>query len=165
MLVDRREEGRNRHIPVDAADVDLIGGSRQALGGRASGEPDHAADRLPGPSAQHQRVEQEGVAAEAAEAAARLASYSKPTAVTFWHEPHGDMTPSQYVAASKQILPQFKVGGLRVGRDVAHFVDDQRRVRCRRVLVVEPDRGVARRPVFVSIAGPGGLTQPEKTPA
>lgn len=51
----------------------------------------------------------------AAEAAARLASYGKPTAVTFWHEPHGNLTPSQYVTASKQILPQFKVGGLRVG--------------------------------------------------
>jgi hypothetical protein len=51
----------------------------------------------------------------AAEAAARLAAYDKPTAVTFWHEPHGDMTPSQYVAASKQILPNFKRGQLRVG--------------------------------------------------
>ena len=53
--------------------------------------------------------------AVAREAAARLASYGKPTAVTFWHEPHGDMTPAQYVAASKQILPNFKQGELRVG--------------------------------------------------
>ena len=51
----------------------------------------------------------------ARQAAAKLASYEKPTAVTFWHEPHGDMTPEQYVAASKQILPAFKRGKLRVG--------------------------------------------------
>src|SRR5687768_14048353 len=53
--------------------------------------------------------------AVAAQAAARLAAYGKPTAVTFWHEPHGDMTPAQYVAASKQILPHFKRDQLRVG--------------------------------------------------
>ncbi|GAB6985658.1 hypothetical protein [Nocardioides pyridinolyticus] len=51
----------------------------------------------------------------ARQAAARLASYDKPTAVTFWHEPHGDMTPEEYVAASKQLLPEFKQGKLRVG--------------------------------------------------
>ena len=48
--------------------------------------------------------------AVAAQAAAKLASYDKPTAVTFWHEPHGDMTPAQYVAASKQILPDLQAG-------------------------------------------------------
>ena len=53
--------------------------------------------------------------AVAEQAAAKLASYGKPTAVTFWHEPHGDMTAAQYVAASKQILPNFKRGKLRVG--------------------------------------------------
>jgi hypothetical protein len=53
--------------------------------------------------------------AVAEQAAAKLASYDKPTAVTFWHEPHGDMTPAQYVAASKQLLPIFKRGKLRVG--------------------------------------------------
>ena len=53
--------------------------------------------------------------AVAAEAAARLAAYGKPTAVTFWHEPNGDITPAQYVAASKQILPNFKRDQLRVG--------------------------------------------------
>jgi len=53
--------------------------------------------------------------AVAAQAAARLAAYGKPTAVTFWHEPHGNLTPAQYVAASKQILPQFKRDQLRVG--------------------------------------------------
>ncbi len=53
--------------------------------------------------------------AVAAEAAAHLASFDKPTAVTFWHEPHGNMTPAQYVAASRRILPAFKIGHLKVG--------------------------------------------------
>jgi hypothetical protein len=53
--------------------------------------------------------------AVAEQAAAKLASYDRPTAVTFWHEPHGDMTPAQYAAASKQLLPIFKRGKLRVG--------------------------------------------------
>jgi hypothetical protein len=53
--------------------------------------------------------------AVAEQAAAKLASYGLPTAVTFWHEPHGDMTPAQYVAATKQLLPIFKRGRLRVG--------------------------------------------------
>ena len=53
--------------------------------------------------------------AVAERAAARLASYERPTAVTFWHEPHGDVSPAQYVAASKQLLPIFRRGKLRVG--------------------------------------------------
>ena len=53
--------------------------------------------------------------AVAAQAAAKLASYDRPIAVTFWHEPHGDMTPATYVAASKQLLPVFKRGKLKVG--------------------------------------------------
>jgi hypothetical protein len=53
--------------------------------------------------------------AVAEQAAARLASYGLPTAVTFWHEPHGDLTAAQYAAASKQLLPIFKRGELRVG--------------------------------------------------
>ena len=48
-------------------------------------------------------------------AAAKLASYNRPTAVTFWHEPHGDMTPRQYVAGSRQLLPIFQRAELRVG--------------------------------------------------
>jgi len=62
----------------------------------------------------------------AAGAAARLASYDKPTAVVFWHEPHGDMTPAQYVAASKQILPQFKRGKLKVGPLLNGWLLDRR---------------------------------------
>jgi hypothetical protein len=53
--------------------------------------------------------------AVAEQAATKLASYDRPIAVSFWHEPHGDLTPAQYVAASKQILPAFKRGKLRVG--------------------------------------------------
>jgi len=53
--------------------------------------------------------------AVAEQAAARLASYNLPTAVTFWHEPYGDMTGAQYAAASRQLLPIFKRGELRVG--------------------------------------------------
>jgi len=53
--------------------------------------------------------------AVAEQAAARLASYGLPTAVTFWHEPNPDVTGPQYVAASKQLLPIFKRGELKVG--------------------------------------------------
>ena len=51
----------------------------------------------------------------AEQAAAKLASYGRPTAVSFWHEPNPDLTGAQYVAASKQLLPIFKRGELRVG--------------------------------------------------
>lgn len=53
--------------------------------------------------------------AVARQAAAKLASYGLPTAVTFWHEPYGDLTGAEYAAASRQILPAFKQGELRVG--------------------------------------------------
>ncbi len=53
--------------------------------------------------------------AVAEQAATQLASFGLPTAVTFWHEPNGDLTPADYVAASKQILPAFKRDALRVG--------------------------------------------------
>jgi hypothetical protein len=53
--------------------------------------------------------------AVADQAAAKLASYGLPTAVTFWHEPRGDLSGAEYTAASKQILPNFKRGELRVG--------------------------------------------------
>lgn len=53
--------------------------------------------------------------AVAAEAARRLAAFDKPTAVAFWHEPHGDLTPAEYVAASRRLLPAFKRGRLKVG--------------------------------------------------
>lgn len=53
--------------------------------------------------------------AVAEQAAARLASYGKPTAVTFWHEPYPDLTPAQYAAASQQLLPILRQGKIRVG--------------------------------------------------
>lgn len=63
--------------------------------------------------------------AVAGQAAARLASYGLPTAVSFWHEPYGDMTPAQFVAASKQLLPIFKRGQLRVGPILNGFLLDR----------------------------------------
>jgi hypothetical protein len=53
--------------------------------------------------------------AVAEQAAAKLASYGLPTAVTFWHEPNPDITGADYAAASRQLLPIFKRGELRVG--------------------------------------------------
>jgi hypothetical protein len=53
--------------------------------------------------------------AVAEQAAAKLASYGYPTAVTFWHEPNPDISAADYVKASKQILPAFKQGKLKVG--------------------------------------------------
>ena len=53
--------------------------------------------------------------AVAEQAATRLASYGLPTAVTFWHEPNPDMTGAEYAAASRQLLPIFRRGELRVG--------------------------------------------------
>jgi hypothetical protein len=63
--------------------------------------------------------------AVAEQAATKLASYGLPTAVTFWHEPRGDMTPAQYVAASQQVLPAFKRGKLRVGPLLNGFLLDR----------------------------------------
>jgi hypothetical protein len=53
--------------------------------------------------------------AVAEQAAAKLASYGLPTAVTFWHEPYTDMSGADYAAASRQLLPIFRRGELRVG--------------------------------------------------
>jgi hypothetical protein len=53
--------------------------------------------------------------AAAQQAAALLDSYDLPTAVTFWHEPYGDMSGAEYAAATRQVLPYFKRGKLRVG--------------------------------------------------
>ncbi|CAM3679536.1 hypothetical protein [Nocardioides zeicaulis] len=63
----------------------------------------------------------------AAEAAAQLAALGKPTAVTFWHEPHGNMTPAQYVAAQRRIVPILQRGGatLRVGPLLNGFLLDR----------------------------------------
>ena len=48
--------------------------------------------------------------------AAYLASFDKPTAVTIWHEPNGDMTGPQFVAMHQRLMPKFKgVGQLKCG--------------------------------------------------
>jgi hypothetical protein len=62
--------------------------------------------------------------AVAEQAAIKLASYGRPTAVSFWHEPYRDLSPADHVAASKQILPSFKRGELRVGPILNGFLLD-----------------------------------------
>ena len=49
------------------------------------------------------------------QAAAKLASYGRPTAVSFWHEPNMRPDPGGPRCGQKQILPFFKRGELRVG--------------------------------------------------
>ncbi len=63
----------------------------------------------------------------AAQAAAQLAALGKPTAVTFWHEPHGNMTPAQFVAAQRRMVPIFQRGGanLQVGPLLNGFLLDR----------------------------------------
>ncbi len=51
----------------------------------------------------------------AEQAAASLADFDLPTAVTVWHEPHGDMTGAQYAALTRRLLPVFRRDELRVG--------------------------------------------------
>jgi hypothetical protein len=66
--------------------------------------------------------------AVAEQAAARLAAYDATIAVTFWHEPHGDLTPEQYVAASRQLVPLLRRGRLRVGPLLNGWLLDRREV-------------------------------------
>lgn len=51
----------------------------------------------------------------AEQAAASLASFGLPTAVSVWHEPYGDMSGDQYAAISRRLLPVFRRDELRVG--------------------------------------------------
>lgn len=53
--------------------------------------------------------------AVAERAAASLAAFDRPTAVSVWHEPYGDMSGAQYAAISRRLLPVFRRGELRVG--------------------------------------------------
>lgn len=53
--------------------------------------------------------------AAAEQAAARLASYGLPTAVTVWHEPYKDMSGAQYAALHQQLMPIFKRDEVKVG--------------------------------------------------
>ncbi len=63
----------------------------------------------------------------AREAARRLASYGLPTAVTFWHEPYGDLSGADHAAASRQLLPIFQRGKVKVGPVINGFLLDRRR--------------------------------------
>jgi hypothetical protein len=63
----------------------------------------------------------------AAQAAAKLKSYGLATAVGFWHEPYGDMTGERYVTASKQLLPIFRQGRLKVGPILNGWLLDNKR--------------------------------------
>lgn len=51
----------------------------------------------------------------AEQAAASLAAFGRPTAVTVWHEPYGDMTGAQYATLTRRLLPAFKRDELLVG--------------------------------------------------
>jgi hypothetical protein len=63
----------------------------------------------------------------AKQAAKHLASFGLPTAVSFWHEPLGDMSGHDFAAASRQLLPIFKRGKLRVGPILNGWLLDRRR--------------------------------------
>lgn len=65
-----------------------------------------------------------GFNAVAEEAAERLDAYGRPTAVAVWHEPNSDMSPAQYAAISRQLLPIFKRGQVRVGPILNGFLLD-----------------------------------------
>ncbi len=71
--------------------------------------------------------------AVAEQAATRLASYGLPTAVTFWHEPNPDVSPADYAAASRQLLPIFRRGELRTGPILNGWLLDRSRT-CRLLL-------------------------------
>lgn len=66
-----------------------------------------------------------GFNAIAQQAAAKLASYNKPTAVAVWHEPNSDLSPAQYAAISRQLLPIFKRGQVKVGPILNGFLLDR----------------------------------------
>jgi hypothetical protein len=64
--------------------------------------------------------------AAAQQAAAKLAAYGRPTAVTVWHEPNPDISGADYAAVSKQLLPVFRRGELRVGPILNGWLLDNR---------------------------------------
>jgi hypothetical protein len=51
----------------------------------------------------------------ARQVAARLESYGKPVAVTFWHEPNPDITGAQFCALHERYLPIFQSANVKVG--------------------------------------------------
>lgn len=60
-------------------------------------------------------------------AAAYLASFNVPVAVTVWHEPHGDMTPLQYRHMTARFAPIFKRGQVKYGPILNGWLLDNRR--------------------------------------
>ena len=62
--------------------------------------------------------------AVAEDAAAKLASYGRPTAVTIWHEPYKDMSGAEFAAMHRQLMPIFKGGEVRVGPILNGFLLD-----------------------------------------
>lgn len=64
--------------------------------------------------------------AVATAAAAQLASYGLPTAVTVWHEPYKDMTGAQYTAMSRRLLSIFRRDEVKVGPILNGWLLDDR---------------------------------------
>lgn len=62
--------------------------------------------------------------AVAEQAAARLAAFGRPTAVTIWHEPYTDMTGAEFAAMHQRLMPIFKRGELKVGPILNGFLLD-----------------------------------------
>lgn len=63
----------------------------------------------------------------AEKAAAFLDSFGKTTAVVFNHEPHGDMSPAQFVDLQRKLTPIFQRGRLKVGPLLNGWLLDRRR--------------------------------------
>jgi hypothetical protein len=53
--------------------------------------------------------------AAAKQAAAMIASYNLPATVSIWHEPQGDISPADFVAVQKRLIPLFQVGKIKAG--------------------------------------------------
>lgn len=64
--------------------------------------------------------------AVATAAAAQLASYGLPAAVSVWHEPYKDMTGAEYTAMSRRLLPIFRRGEVKVGPILNGWLLDNR---------------------------------------
>lgn len=62
--------------------------------------------------------------AVAAQAAARLASFGLPTAVSVWHEPYKDMSGAEFAAMHQRLMPVFRRDQLRVGPILNGFLLD-----------------------------------------
>lgn len=62
----------------------------------------------------------------AEQAATRLAGFDVPVRLAVWHEPHGDMTPAQFVALNERLLPIFQRGQIKVGCFLNGWLLDRR---------------------------------------